>query len=97
MKALLLLHSGQLVFFPCSNILKNSREISVEFNDLEYVKKKLIVSFFQVTNTNPDLDLNLQDAIRVISASRAWGKLSLFLSNYLLYVHLKKRLNVITT
>ena len=65
MKALLLLHSGQLVFFPCSNIFKNSREVSVELNDLEYAKKKLIVSFFQVKNTNPDLDLNPLDAIRV--------------------------------
>ena len=65
MKALLLLHSEQLVFFPRSNTFKNSREISVELNDLEHAKKKLIVSFFQVKKTNPDLDLNLQDAIRV--------------------------------
>ena len=65
MKALQLLPLEHSVFLPCSNTFKNSREISVELNDLEYAKKKLIVSFFQVNNSNPDLDLNPLDAIRV--------------------------------
>ena len=79
MKALLLLHLGQLVFFPHNNIFKNSREISVELNDLEHAEEKLIVSFFPGQNNESTSRLESPGEFTRQSSSSSWRELLLFL------------------